>query len=57
MKECKQGDAFKEKLCQRFESLHEANAATAAELAAAAQVGGEPDLGCVRITTHTMMSL
>lgn len=39
VKDSKQGDAFKEKLCQRFETLHETYAATAADFdqAAAAQ--------------------
>jgi hypothetical protein len=37
VKDAKQyGDAFREKLCARFEALHEASAATAADLAAAA---------------------
>jgi hypothetical protein len=46
VKDTKQGDAFREKLCQRFEALQEESAATAADFAAAqaaaqAAQGGE----------------
>jgi hypothetical protein len=43
VKECKQSGLFKEKLCQRFEALHEDQAATAADMAAAEQAAREAE--------------